>query len=280
MYLKVKVPENQNTTRICMFKQLAPIALATLAYTNCSIATEQQVGKQWFNSIDYTYLEHDDYNSDGYQLVSHYYFEEQQSSGVLDDYGYLDTDSNIRVNYFNTDSTDYLGMFGEGYYKNWFVTGEIYDVDDTDNYTVGVGYLFADALKVSVNKNEREYGDDYWRLKAQYNHQINEKDYLGFTAETDDELDYWNISARYFNHLSGSQYITVDVGHQDSVYDSASNAMLSYYFGNHYAIGAGIDDSELVLQGKYFFNDQYYVTANYTERGSGELYNIRFVAQF
>ena len=56
--------------------------------------------------------------------------------------------------------------------------------------------------------------------------------------------------------------------------------MLSYYFGNHYAIGAGIDDSELVLQGKYFFNDQYYVTANYTERGSGELYNLRFVAQF
>ena len=263
-----------------MIKKLAPIALATLAYSNCSIATEQQVSKQWFNSIDYTHIENHRYSFNAYHLVSHYYFEEQQSSGVLDDYGYLDTDSNIRVNYFNSDYTDYLGLFGEGFYKNWFVTGEIYDVDDTDDYTLGIGYLFADALKVSVNRDVREYGDDYFRLKAQYNLQINDKDYLGFSAETDDELDVWNVSARYFNHLSGSHYITVDVGHQDSLYNSASNAMISYYFGDHYAIGAGLDDSELVLQGKYFINDKYYLTANYTESGSAELYNLKFVAQF
>ncbi len=51
-------------------------------------------------------------------------------------------------------------------------------------------------------------------------------------------------------------------------------------FGDHYAIGAGLDDSELVLQGKYFINDRYYLTANYTESGSAELYNLKFVAQF
>ena len=87
-----------------MFKQLAPIALATLAYSSYSTAaTEQQVSKQWFNSINYTHVEHDRYSFNGYQLASHYYFEEQQSSGVLDDYGYLDTDSNILVNYSGGD---------------------------------------------------------------------------------------------------------------------------------------------------------------------------------
>ena len=60
-----------------MFKQLAPIALATLAYSNSSIATEQQVSKQWFNSIDYTHIENHRYSFNAYQLVSHYYFEEQ-----------------------------------------------------------------------------------------------------------------------------------------------------------------------------------------------------------
>ena len=35
-----------------------------------------------------------------------------------------------------------------------------------------------------------------------------------------------------------------------------NKAMISYYFGEHYAIGAGLDDSELVLQGKYFINDK------------------------
>ncbi|MCO7249905.1 putative porin [Pseudoalteromonas sp. SSMSWG5] len=264
-----------------MFKQLAPIALATLAYSSYSTAaTEQQVSKQWFNSINYTHVEHDRYSFNGYQLASHYYFEEQQSSGVLDDYGYLDTDSNILVNYSGGDYYNDIGIFGEYFLNNWFAVADIRDVRDLDNYTLGIGYLFADALKVSVNRDVREYGDDYFRLKAQYNLQINDKDYLGFSAETDDELDVWNLSARYFNHLSGSHYITVDVGHQDSVNDSASNAMISYYFGEHYAIGAGLDDSELVLQGKYFINDKYYLTANYTESGSAELYNLKFVAQF
>ena len=140
-------------------RYLIPLSLLALSCT-ASVNAEQSASKQWFNTINYAKIDSRYYSDNVYGLSTHYYFEEQQSSGVWDDYGYLDTDSNIRVNYFNSDYTDYLGLFGEGFYKNWFVTGEIYDVDDADDYTLGIGYLFADALKVSVNRDVREYGDD------------------------------------------------------------------------------------------------------------------------
>jgi len=260
-------------------KKLLPLSLLAITCSSHTFA-EQLPTPQWFNSIEYVYLNDGYFDFNAYQIVSHYYFEKQQSSGVLDDYGYLDTDSNIKLDYTNSNYNNQLGISGEGFYNKWFATGKLYDTGNTDNYTVGIGYLFANALKVSLLKEEREFGDDYFRIRAQYNHQINDKDYLGLSIETYDELDAWSATARYFNHLSDDRYLVFDFGHQDNDSYNSSSAMVSYYFNRKYALGMGIDDSDLSLQAKYFINNQYYLIANFTREDPGELYSLKFVAQF
>ncbi|MEI8706040.1 putative porin [Pseudoalteromonas sp. B62] len=170
---------------------LMPLTLLTLSCT-ASANAEQSESKQWFNSINYAKIDSDYYSDDVYGLSTHYYFEEQQNSGVWDDYGYLDTDSNIGLNYFNSDSYSGKGIFGEGFYGNAFATFELPNIGDADNYSLGLGYLFADSLKVSVRMLDYEYSDTVYLFKAQYNHEINDTDYIGFTVETDDETESWD----------------------------------------------------------------------------------------
>lgn len=85
---------------------------------------------------------------------------------MFDDYGYLDIDLNILVNYLGGDYYNDIGIFGEYFLNNWFVVVDIRDVRDLDNYILGIGYLFVDVLKVFVNRDVCEYGDDYFCLKV------------------------------------------------------------------------------------------------------------------
>ncbi|WP_231609628.1 MULTISPECIES: hypothetical protein [unclassified Pseudoalteromonas] len=56
--------------------------------------------------------------------------------------------------------------------------------------------------------------------------------------------------------------------------------LANYYFNKHVAVGIGSNDSDLVIEGKYFINDSYYFTANYTDNDNYDVYNLSFVAQF
>ena len=84
-------------------RYLIPLSLLALSCTASVNAEQSASTKQWFNTINYAKIDSRYYSDNVYGLSTHYYFEEQQSSGVLDDYGYLDTDSNIGLNYFNSD---------------------------------------------------------------------------------------------------------------------------------------------------------------------------------
>ena len=258
-------------------RYLLPISLLALS-CSATVSAQQSETRQWFNSIEYNTLENTDLDYDSTQLSSHYYFAPQQNTGVWDDYGYLDTDSNIALHYYESNGHDNFSFNGEGFYGNWFVSAELSDLSNLDNYSVGAGYLFNDSLKASVRMQEFEYGDEIFWFKAQYNHQLNDTDYIGFTIETDDDLDNWNTSSRYFNHLGNDRYFSLDVDYQDST--NALSAMANYYFNRNVAIGAGATDSDLQLEAKYFINSQYYFTANFTDYDSGDLYTVKFVAQF
>ncbi|MDN3392696.1 putative porin [Pseudoalteromonas sp. APC 3691] len=258
---------------------LMPLTLLTLSCT-ASVNAEQSESKQWFNSINYAKIDSDYYSDDVYGLSTHYYFEKQQNPGVWDDFGYLDTDSNIGLNYFNSDGYSGKGIFGEGFYGNAFATFELPNIGDADNYSLGLGYLFADSLKVSVRMLDYEYSDTVYLFKAQYNHEINDTDYIGFTVETDDETESWDLSSRYFAHLYDDSYFAVNVDYLDVGDDSVFNVLANYYFNKHVAVGIGSNDSDLVIEGKYFINDSYYFTANYTDNDNYDIYNLSFVAQF
>ena len=256
-----------------------PISLLSLS-CSATVNAQQSETRQWFNSIQYTTLENTGYDYDTMYLSSHYYFAPQQNSGVWDDYGYLDTDSNIKLDYSNNDLANSFAVFGEGFYGNWFANLEFSDLSETDDYSVGVGYLFADDLKVSVQMQEFENIDTIYRFTAQYNYQLNDSDYLGLTADTDDELEIWSLSTRYFAHLNADSYLAVDVAYHYNNFNPYITSLANYYFNRHVAVGAGVADSKLLLEAKYFIDSQYYFTANFFDRADGEVYSIKFVAQF
>lgn len=64
---------------------------------------------------------------------------------MWDDFGYLDTDNNIAINYANDSFSNSNGIFGEGFYGNVFSTLEIAGLSEASDYSLGFGYLFADA---------------------------------------------------------------------------------------------------------------------------------------
>ena len=260
-------------------RYILPISLLVLSCSG-AVSAQQSNLKQWFNSVDYTKLDSKLNSADTYAVTTHYYFEEQQSSGVWDDFGYLDTDSNIGMRYFDSDNDNTLGAFGEGFYGNVFATFEIADIDNSDNYSLGLGYLFTESLKVSARMQQFEYEDTIYLFEAQYNHQINDTDYIGFTIETDDEIESWDISSRYFAHLTDDNYLALDVSYLNIGEDPTFNVLANYYFSKNLALGIGSNDSDLVLEGKYFFNNSYYLTAGYTDYEQSDVYSIKFVAQF
>lgn len=259
-------------------RYLIPLSLLALSAT---VKADQTDTRQWFNTAQYNTLENSTSDFDATFLSTHYYFAPQQHSGVWDDFGYLDTDSNIKLDYYNSDSYENLSLYGEGFfYENWFATAEIFDLSETGNFSVGAGYLFNDALKVSVRLEEYEDFDSSYWFKAQYNHQLNSTDYIGFSAETTDEMQVWHLDSRYFAHLNNDRYLAIDASYTDSDFDSVFSALASYYFNRHLALGAGVDDSNLLVEAKYFINSQYYFTANFTDFDHGDLYTVKFVAQF
>ncbi|BBN83381.1 hypothetical protein PA25_33660 [Pseudoalteromonas sp. A25] len=263
-------------------RYLLPIMTLVLPLSAFANTTTE---KQWFNSAQYANEQRDNALS-GYKsfnqmnFASTYYFAPQQSTGVWDDYGYLDTDSKVSVNYTDSDRDNFFGVSGEAFFNNWFVNAEVNDLSDEDSHSIGFGYLYNDNLKVSV-KNVRNEGrsDDVW-VEAAYNHQINESDYLGFTARVQDSPDDWSISGRYFKKLDAGQYFTIDASHDDYAHSrgSVTRIMANYYMTENWAFGIGANDSNLELGATFFLSDTYYYKASFINADNGDVASISFHA--
>ncbi|MCF6436774.1 putative porin [Pseudoalteromonas sp. MMG022] len=242
-------------------------------------ATQNTSDKQWFNTAEFSHAEQN--SLDAMVLSSSYYFAPQQNTGVWDDFGYLDTDSKVSASYTDTDFDNYFGLSGEAFYNNWFVNAQVQDLGEEDNHAIGFGYLYNDALKLSITKHVRENDSDPFWLKAQYNHQINESDYLGVTLDMQDDLDYWAVSTRHFKKLHGGAFFALDASHSDGdESDSVTAFMASYYFNTNFAVGAGLNDSDLQLEAKYFFSNTYFLRAYYSDSDQGDLVSVAFNAYF
>ncbi|MBD1583948.1 putative porin [Pseudoalteromonas sp. S16_S37] len=232
------------------------------------LATSVQANdKQWFNSASYSHTEESSFNS--LYLNSKYYFAEQQNTGIWDDYGYLDTDSNVSLSYTDNDAENFFSASGEAFYNNFFVNASVENLSKEDNHSIGFGYLYNDMLKLQVRTlRSDDHSDKTW-FQAQYNHQLNESDYLGVTVGVQDAPDNWMVSTRYFKKLEGGSFFTIDASHED--YQNASsvrNIMANYYVDKTLAFGAGIYDSKLQLEAKYFLSDKYFYRFGYLDRGN------------
>jgi len=263
-------------------KKAVSVLISSLLSTYMAHASED---KQLFNHISQSRVEVGAGSKNATSISSRYFFAPQAHSGVWDDFGYLDTDSSIAVNYHDFDADNSFSVAGEAFIDNWFVTAGITDVGDPeDGYNLGFGYLYDDKLKLSVRFNQGDNVRNSTWFKAEYNHELSGTDYIGTSLEVDDELDVWALSTRYFTHLGGEQYLSLDLGHTeidtDRQSESVTSGLVNYYFNRNFALGAGVVDSKLLLETKFFIDDSYHVRVGYQDLDRGEVYNLSFTAQY
>ena len=245
-------------------------------------AAEGPRTKQWFNEFDYQ----KDKGSDiGFKSISsRYYFAPQSYAGVWDEFGYLDTDSKVELAYTDDDVDDFVSAGAEVFVtEKWFIDASAQDLAHLDNnYLLGIGYLHGEKLKVTLYHQEAERS--VTGLKAEYNHMLNDVDYLGATLESQNGDELWVLSSRYFRQMRNNQYFSLDIEHIQSkdktVGDDSTSVLVNYYFGTYFALGAGSADSDVVLQAKFFVSDDFYLVGQYTDVDDGDVAQLSLVAQF
>ncbi|KZN53286.1 hypothetical protein N474_21485 [Pseudoalteromonas luteoviolacea CPMOR-2] len=242
--------------------------LIILTITLCSSLCIANTEKTWFNQATYTKFEDADDHS--WQISSHYYFAPQAYFGVWDDFGYLDTDSNVLLTYTN-DTDVYTGAEGEMFIGNWFIPLGIADLSQADeDYSVGVGHLFYDRIKASISHQRLKNGEDITWFQGQLNIDLDPNAYIGLTANTDDSLDDWRVEVRYFRGLGEQRFFTLDLSHHNNSSKNQNDFIANYYFNQHFALGVGSQASHLMIEGKYFVNHSFFVKARYQEQSDDE----------
>lgn len=250
------------------------VLASSLLLALCATASAND-SKQWFNSAG---IVHDSFDSENILMASStYFFAPQQHAGVWDDFGYLNTDSSVGISYVNGKHDKVTNVNAEGFYNNFFVSASSNDLLDGEIDEIAFGYLY-NELKMSVRQVKESFsGDRNWWVRGQYNHQINDSDYIGVTADLSEDGDGWGISARYFKALNNGRFIAVDAGINDTDLDFIT---ARYYLNEQWAVGAGLIDSNPQIEAKYFYNDTYQVQLTHQNLSGGNLTGINFVAQF
>ncbi|WP_226664108.1 putative porin [Microbulbifer aggregans] len=223
-----------------------------------AIASAEQYNS--FTDADYTNIDTNFGDVDVLSVGSQYYFGALNTLGPRKEFSYILPVSNIYggVAHYDTDGSDadMLTVGGEYFTGQWKVSGQIADFDGYSVYSAGLGFLFTPNLLAEVQAVKAEDEDTDFVFRGQYNHQLGGNDYIGFTAEIDDDLDQRSVSSKYFTALSGGRYFTAELSLTDSDdTDMYWGGEVEFYFDENTSIGAAYDDNEdYELNATHFFN--------------------------
>lgn len=250
-----------------MKKRLLPVLLfSTTIFANEPVTTFASAGYSGF----------DDHSS--VNLGLKHYFAKQQSNGVWDEFGYLDTDSSIAVSYIKNDndflSSDSYQIFGEYFIDNFIISGSHSSINvdakspylnpnDGDTNSIGLGYLFGDNLKVKTTFSDQT---SIFNVSAQYSHELNsDGDYIGITVDADSDFNSKSISADYFGQLQSGNYIRLGYRHDIFEYNSNTSYSGSYYFSPQTSVSIETDLFALYnVSAKHYFNSNIALVAGIT----------------
>ncbi|NVK23894.1 MAG: putative porin [Gammaproteobacteria bacterium] len=254
-----------------MKKRLLPILLlSATTFANEPVTT--------FASA--SYFSRDDLSSTGFNLK--HFFADQNSIGVWDEFGYLDTDSRISVSYRKSESdftsSDSLYLSGEYFVDSFIVSAshssrsfnsELSNVtsDDGDANSIGLGYLFGDNLKVQTTFSDQT---GVFNVSAQYSHELNSNgDYIGFTVDADSDFNSKSISADYFGQLQSGNYIRL--GYRHDIYERSDSTTYSgsYYFSSQTSVSFATD-----LSFSYGVSMKHYFTPNLALRAGITAFDV------
>ncbi|MCK7597986.1 putative porin [Microbulbifer sp. CAU 1566] len=223
-----------------------------------AIASAEQYNS--FTDADYISADYGNFDTDTLSVQSQYYFGALETLGPRKEFNYILPVSNIyggfRYMDYDGGDSDSLNIGGEYFTGQWKVFGELQDLNSTNVYSAGAGFLFTPNLLAEVEARKVEDSDTVLFVRGQYNHQLSGTDYIGFTAEVDDEFDYRHVSSKYFTALSGGQYFTAELGLTDVAGDDLFwGGEVEFYFNENTSIGAGYSEAEdYQFNATHFFN--------------------------
>ncbi|WP_406828608.1 putative porin [Microbulbifer sp. ARAS458-1] len=223
-----------------------------------------------FTDVDYTSADYGNFETDTLSFGSQYYFGALETLGPRKEFNYILPVSNIYGGFRYTDydggDSDSLQLGGEYYTGQWKVFGELEDLNSTNVYSAGAGFLFTPNLLAEVEAQKVEDSDTVLFFRGKYNHQLSGTDYIGFTAEVDDEFDYRSVSSKYFTALAGGQYLTAGLSLTDS--DDADvywGGNVEFYFNKDTSVGAAYAENETYqFNATHFFNRNVAGKVSYT----------------
>ena len=227
-------------------------------------------------------------SDDLFAIDTLYYVDARKALGPFNEFSFINTTSNVFAGYANTDYSDSFNLGGE-YFVNNFVVGAGVSQNDTDFgdttlYSASFGYLFTPDLLARINyvDSDVDGADGTFIASAQYNLAINATDYIGFTADVDDEFDNYGVSAKYFTDLGQGRYLTATADIDAGDYDSWTVAS-TYYFNQGTSVFAGLNKQDDVRVGaRYYFNPSWGLSAAYGNNldTSYDLFELKLTAQF
>jgi putative general porin len=244
---------------------------------------------QSFSTLSYANLDTPALNSDYYSLRSTYYLDKKLTMGPLDELEYINKVSNVFGGASDSKNINSYNVGGEFFIDKLLVGGSYtYLNSNTDDvYDLQLGYLLSDDLLVKATALNNGFETAYY-FSAAYNYQINDRDYIGFSYGTDDNLDSQTLSSKYFNALTTNTYFITELyyNYNDNM-DNNLGARVSYYFDEGTSVAASYDDDDdYSLQAKYFINKNYAVSVGYSSNASTnngydyDLYSLNLIAQF
>ena len=258
--------------------------IAVILFTPSIYATEYQS----FTNLTYS-KQNNDINFDNYGIHSRYYFDKKQSLGPLDQFKFINTTSYIYGGINQLKSKEWANdssyISGRYFYGKWSIGGGIHrskregsSKGSMSNH-FNLGYLVNDNFLVQYSKSNNAITGDSGVLSMQYNHQISDTDYLGFSIGSDEKA-----AMTYFTHLGDERYVKVDIGYDHDLIGNKWSTNANYYFDNKTSIFANYQDGRINSVGaKYFLNDNFALSANYSPENSRvdyDAYHISLSAQF
>ncbi len=213
-------------------------------------------------------------------LSGQYYFTAQDTVGPLDQLSYLDDTSNVRA-IFSTSDGDSLKSIGGSFYGGKFGAGiDFEDNDGTTATRVDLNYFITDKVKASLAMRMPEESDDVLTATLQYDHAINDTDYVGFTLNLDDAKDSTvKLSSKYLNSLENGHFVVVEAGYSDSDVLTTLDLSAKWYINKNTGFLLGFQNSEVGSVGSldtsttsigvtHFFSNNVSIDATYYELDS------------
>lgn len=217
-------------------------------------------------------------------LDAKYYFSGQDTVGPLDQFSYIDDTSEIHAKAASQGDSDAVTLGGSYYFDRFSIGASYFDYEKYYVNRLNAGFFILDNLKAIVGYTMPGRGDDVADFSLQYDHAINDTDYIGFTLRyTDYEESLTTLSTKYFNAFENGQFLVVVAEYGDAR-DSFFAASAKWYLNKNTGFVLGGNDRDYVYAGAtHFFNTNFAVDVTVGQSDAADdsvtTYGIKAVLQ-